>query len=309
MDCRSYKDQGLDTIPGIHLGSYASRQTDSDRYRANEEIQELNRKNEDIQKCLDEVEKEIEKKKERLFDRLAEQLGKIRGDILSVRYDLESLLERQAAVETERKRLDERISRVRTIRENALERDRASKEKIARLKKEAADFPARKDSLGEAIQAEQEAVRFRRERLDKVLAEEGFDSLSDYLQEAQILSQMELEAETLEQEITSCREQTEELERRYGELEEKLDAEDLKGFEPWREKWSKDYEKKAAERIQKRKGSFRMHLFERAVQNTGYSLRHGAYLAGRAAYVVKEMVQAAEETDGQGRKRGIETCG
>ena len=74
MDCRSYKDQGLDTIPGIHLGSYASRQTD--RYRANEEIQELNRKNEDIQKCLDEVEKEIEKKKERLFDRLAEQLEK-----------------------------------------------------------------------------------------------------------------------------------------------------------------------------------------------------------------------------------------
>ena len=57
-----------------------------------------------------------------------------------------------------------------------------------------------------------------------MLAEEGFDSLSDYLQEAQILSQMELEAETLEQEITSCREQTEELERRYGELEEKLDA-------------------------------------------------------------------------------------
>ena len=82
-----------------------------------------------------------------------------------------------------------------------------------------------------------------------------------------------------------------------------MDAEDLKGFEPWREKWSKDYEKKAAERIQKRKGSFRMYLFERAVQNTGYSLRHGAYLAGRAAYVVKEMVQAAEETDGQGRKR------
>ena len=303
VDCRSYKAQGLDTIPGIHLGSYASRQTDSDRYRANEEIQELNRKNEDIQKSLDEVEKEIEKKKERLFDRLAEQLGKIRGDILSVRYDLESLLERQAAVETERKRLDERISRVRTIRENALERDRASKEKIARLKKEAADFPARKDSLGEAIQAEQEAVRFRRERLDRVLAEEGFDSLSDYLQEAQILSQMELEAETLEQEITRCREQTEELERRYGELEGKLDAEDLKGFEPWREKWSGRYEKKATERIRKRKGGFRMYLFERAVQNTGYSLRHGAYLAGRAAYVVKEMVQAAEETDGQGRKR------
>ena len=303
VDCRSYKAQGLDTIPGIHLGSYASRQTDSDRYRANEEIQELNRKNEDIQKSLDEVEKEIEKKKERLFDRLAEQLGKIRGDILSVRYDLESLLERQAAVETERKRLDERISRVRTIRENALERDRASKEKIARLKKEADDFPARKDSLGEAIQAEQEAVRFRRERLDRVLAEEGFDSLSDYLQEAQILSQMELETETLEQEITSCREQTEELERRYGELEGKLDAEDLKGFETWREKWSGHYEKKAAERIRKRKGGFRMYLFERAVQNTGYSLRHGAYLAGRAAYVVKEMVQAAEETDGQGRKR------
>ena len=63
VDCRSYKDQGLDTIPGIHLGSYASRQTDSDRYRANEEIQELNRKNEDIQKCLDEVEKEIENEK------------------------------------------------------------------------------------------------------------------------------------------------------------------------------------------------------------------------------------------------------
>lgn len=178
-----------------------------------------------------------------------------------------------------------------------------SKEKIARLKKEAADFPARKDSLAGEIQTEQEAVRFRRERLDKVLAEEGFDSLSDYLQEAQILSQMELEAETLEQEITSCREQTEELERRYGELEEKLDAEDLKGFEPWREKWSGHYEKKAAEHIRKRKGGFRMYLFERAVQNTGYSLRHGAYLAGRTAYVVKEMVQAAEETDGQGRKR------
>ena len=52
-----------------------------------------------------------------------------------------------------------------------------------------------------------------------MLAEEGFASLSDYLQEAQILSQMELEAETLEQGITRCREQTEELERRYGELE------------------------------------------------------------------------------------------
>ena len=82
-----------------------------------------------------------------------------------------------------------------------------------------------------------------------------------------------------------------------------MDAEDLKGFEPWREKWSGHYEKKAAERIRKRKGGFRVYLFERAVQNTGYSLRHGAYLAGRAAYVVKEMVQAAEETDGQGRKR------
>ena len=56
-------------------------------------------------------------------------------------------------------------------------------------------------------------------------------------------------------------------------------------------------------RLRSASGNGREDLFERAVQNTGYSLRHGAYLAGRAAYVVKEMVQAAEETDGQGRKR------
>lgn len=62
VDCRSYQEQGTDTISGIHLGSHASKDKNSDRYRINEEIKSLNKANKSIRETLDNLESQITEK-------------------------------------------------------------------------------------------------------------------------------------------------------------------------------------------------------------------------------------------------------
>ena len=79
VDCRSYQEQGTDTISGIHLGSHASKDKASERYRINEEIkkkdkvdgitlkiEELKEKNISLSKTIDEKNEVIAQREKRI---------------------------------------------------------------------------------------------------------------------------------------------------------------------------------------------------------------------------------------------------
>lgn len=199
VDCRSYEEQGSDRVSGIHLGSHASKNRDSDRYRLNETIKELNRKNGDIRKTLDALEREIREKNGELYEAVAERLGKLRGEIVSARYYLEEIQERKDALGKEMQPLKDSVERVRMARENILEKDREAREKLAKLRQEQkGNFPVWSERPGQIqaeILAEQEGIRFRKERLGRILEEEGFSDIREYQQRAQELVQMETGAD------------------------------------------------------------------------------------------------------------------
>lgn len=311
VDCRSYEDQGVDTVSGIHLGPHASRMdgSSSDRRRINEDIKSLNQANEAIRETLDEIEEKIREKEAGLYEVLAERLGKLRADILSARYSLESLKEQQALLEKDIGKLKESVGRVRTARENVLEKNRMSEEKISRLKEEQKEkFPVwstRPAEIGAAIQAEQDSIRFRKERFAKILDEEGFSDIREFQQEAQILRQMEQESERLKKEISFCEETIDEHTRRYEELcgfipEDSASSEE---FRSRKETWSRRYEQKAADHIQRKSGHLRMDIFRRAVHETDRTLNHAFYLAGKAGYLLNKVKEAVDEQEGDRRRR------
>ena len=122
VDCRSYQEQGTDTISGIHLGSHASKDKSSERYRMNEEIKKLNETNKRIRETLDSLESQITEKSDSFYESLAEQLGKVESDIISSKYNLEVLQEQQDSLKNQSQRLHDSINRVQTARSNMLKK-------------------------------------------------------------------------------------------------------------------------------------------------------------------------------------------
>ena len=311
VDCRSYEEQGSDRVSGIHLGSHASKNKDSDRYRLNETIKELNRKNEDIRKSLDALEGEIREKNGELYEAVAERLGKLRGEIASARYYLEEIQERKDALEKELQPLKDSVERVRMARENILEKDREAREKLAKLRQEQkGNFPVWSERPGQIqaeILAEQEGIRFRKERLGRILDEEGFSDIREYQQRAGELVQMEEELRQMEGKTSWYEEQIRESAGRYKELYCRISKEDAASpeFQASREKWSRIYEERTVDRIRRRSRHFRPDAFQKVLHKTDYTLGHALYLAGRTEYVMSRLQATVEEAEENDRHRSL----
>lgn len=308
VDCRSYEERGEDTISEIHLGPHASRRKDSDRYQMNEDIKSLNETNRHIRKILDDLEEQIREKNRAVYEKVAEHLGKLRGEIITARYHLENLEKRRDVLEKEIQPLKDSVVHIRNVQKTIREKDRQAEQKTARLGKElGGEFPvwsSRPAEIQAEIESEQEGIRFREERLVRILAEEGFADIREYEQKAASLAQMEKEAEMLEQKISLYEKKIQDYTERYESLCGRLQEEDIHSseFKERRERWSSAYEQKASDSIQKHR-HFRPEAFRRAVHKTDYALSHAVYLAGRTEYLVSRMQKMADEMSGDDRQR------
>ena len=311
VDCRSYEEQGADRVSGIHLGSHAAKNKDSDRYQLNEAIRELNQKNEAIRKTLDALEQEIREKSGELYEAVAERLGKLRGEIASARYCLEEIQERKDALEREVQPLRNSVERVRTARENSMEKDRDARANLARLRQEQGEkFPVWSERPGQIqaeIQAEREGIHFRKERLVRILEEEGFSDIREYQQKAEVLEQMEEELRQIGEKNSWYEEQIRECAGRYEELCCRISKEDAASpeFRASREKWSRIYEDRAADRMSRKDRHFQPDMFQRVLHKTDYTLGQTLYLAGRMEYLISRVQTAAENMEGDDRRRSL----
>lgn len=302
VSCLSYEAQGMEDVAGIHLGPHGAKQTTSQRYQINEDIKELNQKSQEIRRALEELEAEIRQKNDQLYESIAERMGWLRGEILSARYDLEDFQTRRESIQKTAQSLQESVSRVKTAKEKVQERDRQAQKNISALRKEQeGKFPAwssRPDEIETAIQAEEEGIRFRQERLGKILSEEGFSNIQDYENKARMLSQMEADLQMLDQKISACEEQIQEHTRRYEKLCSQIpgDVSHLADFRERRKKWSDAYEQRTSDHIRRQTGRIKADTFDRILHKTDYALNHTLYLAGRAGYLLERMDQSAQRT-------------
>lgn len=290
VDCRSYEAQGVDTISGIHLGSHAAKNENSDRYRANEDIKTLNLKNKDIQESLDSIEKQISERNEQLYEELARQMGQLRGELIHFKYDLENLKELQASLNQGREKTRTSINRIKIARKKISEKDKVSIEKISHLEEEAqSKFPIwdkRSEEIQAALKTEQAAINFRQEYLSNLLKEEGFSDLQDFFQESQILVQMNAESERLDKSISLLEKQIEAHNQKFEKLCSYIpqDASLSISFQQKIHDWFEKYENSTTEHIKAAKGQLHMGRFHHALKRTDYALNHAFYLAGRTGY-------------------------
>lgn len=311
IDCRSYQEQGKDTISGIHLGPYASKSQDADRRRINDDIASLNQKNKEIQTALDSLENQLQEKKVQLYDTISEQLGKIREDIIVATYKAESLQKQQAALQQDIRKLNDSITHVRNARQTLLEKDHVSRETISLLKKELqAPFPPfsqRPGQIQKELDAEEERIRFRKERFQKLLAEKGFSSFQDFQQETRIFSQMQEEDAKIGQAISVYQKQIQEYTARYQKLAARIPSgfASSEEFEGRAQDACQRHERHAAEHIRRHTGTFKIDTFQRAVHKTDYALGRAAALAGHSAYLMKQMQETADTLYGEERHRKI----
>ena len=310
VDCRSYQEQGTDTISGIHLGSHASKDKISDRYRINEEIKSLNKANKSIRETLDNLESQITEKSDSFYESLAEQLGKVESDIISAKYNLETLQEQHDSLKNQSQKLHDSINRVQTARSNILRKNQASQETISRLKEEQkAKFPVwsnRPAEIQNAIQAEQDSINFREQRFSKILEEEGFSNFVDFQQESQILRQMESEQEQMERQISAYRQKILDYSSRYEELCRYLPKDPIFSKRFWTKKNESlhKHAQKAVSHIKQNTGHIHMKTFSRILRETDYRLNKTFYLASQTAYIIGQLEEMSEEqVDGQRHRR------
>lgn len=296
IDCRSYQDQGADTISGIHLGSHASRNPKSERFRINEEIKELNQANKAIRKTLDDLEIKIKEKSGSFYEELAEQFGKLEAELLSAQYSMDMLSKRQEQLQKELDQAKESIHRVQAAQKNCQAKDRQSRERISHLQKHLAETPSMKSRYLESIQAEQENIRFRRQRLDKILEEEDFSSLSEFGQKLQACQQLEQEWEDLSARLASCDRKMQYYLHRYEEICQYLpkNAPGMEQLLHRKDDWTRRYRDKASDHLRKH-GHLNMPVFLRAARKTEYTLNHIFYVTGRAQYLLSQMKKVAED--------------
>lgn len=311
VDCHSYKDQGVDTVSGIHLGPHASRMdnTSSDRQRINEDIKSLNQANASIRKTLDSLEEEISNKRYVLYEKLSEQLGKLRADIISTQYSLSMLTEHKESLLKDIEQLEHSVNRIRAAQKTILEKNKLAEKNISKFQKELQDsFPPwskRPDELRNAIQAEQDGIKFRNQRFIKILKEEGFSDILDFQQESEILEQMKKALEQMEQDISSYQEILREHIHRYEDLCTYIpeDIESSEEFEAKQNNWSHKYEQQAAEHIKRHTGHLHMKTFKNVLYKTDRSLSHAFYLTGKAGHLLNKAKEAVDEQNGKSRHR------
>lgn len=308
VDSRSYEAQGADTISGVHLGSHASKNSQADRYQINEEIKLLNQKNKDIRKTLNILDRQIKEKSDTFYDTLAEQLGKLESDIVSAKYSVESLCNQQHLLEKDIERLQHSVDRIQSIRANVVEKNRISEKNITTWNKELATAShTDKQKIKESIYTEEHNIQFRKERLSKILQEEGFSNYLDFQQESQILEQMKQEYEKLSQNIFSFNEKINGYTDQYKELCNYM-PKDSVSFERFRHKkdeYTGKYRSSTMESIKRQTGHFNLNSFQRIVRETNYTLNRTFYLTGKASYILHQLQTAAEEQaeDNKHRRR------
>lgn len=304
ITCQSYQEQGADTISGIHLGSYASKNPKSERYRINEEIRALNQANKAIRKTLDDLEVKIKEKSDSFYEELAEQFGRLEAELLSAQYSMDTLSDRQGQIQKELEQTRESIQRVQTAQKKCQEKDCQSQERISHLQKQLAETPLMKNRYLESIRAEQENIQFRKQRLDRILEEEGFSSLSEFDQKLQSCQQLEQEWEDLSSRLASCDRKMQYYIHRYEEICQYL-PKDTPGMEQFlrrKDDWTRRYRDKTADHIRKHK-HLDMPAFLHAVQKTEHTLNHIFYVTGRAQYLLSQVKKITEDPYGDSRNR------
>lgn len=307
VDCRSYQEQGADTISGIHLGTYASKKKgNSHRYRINEEIKSINEINKNIRKRIEYIEKELADRKGHFYDSLAEQMGALESDIVSLRCSLDSLEQQTAALAQDIQKQQDSISRIQTVQETIRSKNQASRQKIGQWTEQFENLPAKgiqRHKLQQAIQEEQENIRFRNQRFLKILEEEGFSSVIDFQQECQILRQMEQEYQRLKKRTISIEGSIRDYTKRYEDLCQYLPKEDSGYTDRFWKKHREAFHKK-------QEGNQDLHpvrldhsRFSRILHQTDYALNHTFYLARRTGYLLQKLEEVQEQQMGEKRSR------
>ena len=310
VDCRSYEAQGKDTVSGIHLGSYAAKHSSTSAYRINEEIKSINQVNQSIRKTIQDLEVSIQEKEGRLSEGLAEHLGKLEADLASAHYSVEILEMELRQLHQEQMPLAASVKRIQSVQDAIREKDRISRETIARLQ---AGLPegalSGKDAFMKtetAIQAERDAMAFRSQRLAKILEEEGFSDLQDFRRAASQLEQIRQQEETVAKTISSYKQCIQDYTRQYERYCQYLpkDAASMAHFQERRQHWSSQYAEKAADHLKQASRSFQEHTFRRILRETRYGIDHTFYLAGRAGHLLHQMKEYADEQfDGSYKRR------
>lgn len=313
IDSRSYKDQGVDTIAGIHLGPHASRmgKNASDRSVINEEIKILNRANVDIKISLSQIEKEIKEKQDSLFDELAMQLAQVRADIISAQYSLDALQEQGDLLKQDIQKVKSSISRIQNAEDNIKEKNRLSEEKISGLDAEMhKTFPPwskRPEEISDAIHTEQEKIQYREQHFTKILHEEGFSDIHTYQKQIHKLHQMEQEYQQLTEKITYFETMIQENIHKYKDLSSHIpeEAESIHDFNEKEEQWASRYEKQAEQHIKNETGHFQPQKFKSAIHKVDYSLGHTLYMAGRTEQLLERFQKTLEETNSDSRRGSV----
>lgn len=307
VDCRSYQEQGADTISGIHLGTYASKKKENSyRYRMNEEIKYINEANKRIRQKIEDIEKELADRKGHFYDSLAEQLGTLESDIVSLRCSLDSLEQQKAALGQDIRSLQDSINRIQTVQETIRAKNQDSKQKINQWTEQAECLPAKDiqhHKLQQNIQEEQESIRFRNQRFLKILEEEGFSSVIDFQQECQILRQMEQEYQKLEKKTVSIEGNIRDYTKRYEDLCQYLPKEDSGYAKHFWEKQREAFHKK-----QNRDGFLHpsrtdYSRLSHILHQTDYTLNHTFYLARRTGHLLQKLEDVQEQQMGDKRSR------
>lgn len=307
VDCRSYQEQGKDTVSGIHLGSYSSKKKESSgRYRINEEIHSINETNKSIRKKIEDIERKLADRKGRFYDSLAEQLGALESDIVSLRCSLDSLEQQTAALAQDIRKQKDSITRIQTVQENIRSKNQASRQKIGQWTEQLESLPDKgiqRHKLQQAIQEEQENIRFRNQRFLKILEEEGFSSVIDFQQECQILRQMEQEYRKLEKKTASIEGNIRDYTKRYENLCQYLPKEDSGYADRFWKKHRESLHKKQAENRNLHPVRLDHSSFSRILHQTDYALNHTFYLARRTGYLLQKLEDVQEQQMGEKRSR------
>ena len=306
VDCRSYEAQGVDDISGIHLGSYAARHPETGAFQINEDIKSINRKNKKLQETIDALDAQIRKTGECFYEKLAEQLGSLEARLAEAAYQVDVLEDELLQLQKKREPLAASVGRIRGVQAAVLEKDHASKESIDRLQ---ATLPeARFAGRGAfqkaqaAIQAEQDAVEFRRQRFSKVLKEEGFSDLHSFHEAERLLAQMEHQCQVTEETLSAYKEKIQEHRKSYEQLCQYLPGDDasMAHFRERRQHWTDQYTQKAAYHLHKSGRPFRADTFRRVALETSYYLNHTFYLAGQAEHFLHQAGDFADrQLDGR----------
>ena len=118
---------------------------------------------------------------------------------------------------------------------------------------------------------------------------------------------MEEELRQIGEKTSWYEEQIRECAGRYEELYCRISKEDAASpeFRASREKWSRIYEDRAADRMSRKGRHFRPDMFQRVLHKTDYTLGQTLYLAGRMEYLISRVQTAAENMEGDDRRRSL----